>query len=83
MSEHLKEGGVEYDGLIAEIAKEPESDFDAVKLELFGAVREIKKQALMQELNQLFSSGLTSDQIGVRYREITAIQNQFKAEEDA
>jgi DNA primase len=83
MSQHLKEGSVEYDSIIAEIASEPESDFDAVKLWMVGAVREIKKQALKQELSQLFSSGLTSDQMGVRYREITGIQNQLKLEEEA
>jgi DNA primase len=83
MSQHLKETSVEYDSLIAEIASEPESDFDAVKMWLSDAVREIKKEALKQELNQLFSSGLTSDQIGVRYREITGMQNQLKLEEDA
>jgi DNA primase len=68
--------------LIAEIASEPESDIDSVRLWLSGAVRQIKMDALKQELNQLFSSGLTSDQLGVRYRELTAIQDQL-AREDA
>ena len=80
LSQHLKEAGVDYDSLIAEIASEPESDLDAVKLWLFGAVRQIKLDALKQELNQLFSSGLTSDQIGVRYREITAMQDALRRE---
>ena len=79
-SQHLKEAGVEYDSLIAEIASEPESDLDAVKLWLSGAVRQIKLDALKLELNQLFSSGLTSDQIGVRYREITALQEELRRE---
>ena len=74
---------MEYDSLIAEIASEPESDFDSVKLWLVGAVRQIKMDALKQELSQLFSSGLTSDQMGVRYREITAMQNQLMREEVA
>jgi DNA primase len=34
-------------------------------------VRQIKVDALKQELNQLFSSGLTPDQVSARYREIT------------
>ena len=79
-SQHLKEAGVEYDSLIAEIASEPESDLDAVKLWLSGAVRQIKLDALKLELNQLFSSGLTSDQIGVRFREITALQEELRRE---
>ena len=80
LSQHLKEAGVEYDSLIAEIASEPESELDAVRLWLSGAVRQIKLDALKQELNQLFSSGLTSDQIGARYREITAMQDALRRE---
>lgn len=82
LSQHLKDTSPEYDELIAEIASEPESDFDSVKLWLFGAVRQIKLDALKQELSQLFSSGLTSDQMGVRYREITAEQDRLIREDD-
>jgi DNA primase len=39
--------------------------------------------ALKHELNQLFSSGLTSDQVGIRYREITAMQDQLLRETQA
>jgi DNA primase len=83
LAQHLKETSPEYDDLIAEIAAEPESDFDSVKLWLSGAVRQIKQDALKQELSQLFSSGLTSDQMGIRYREITAEQDRLRAEDDA
>lgn len=83
LSQHLKDDGLEYDELIAEIASEPESDFETVKLWLAGAVRQIKMDALKQELNQLFSSGLTSDQVGIRYREIIALQDQLLREEQA
>ncbi|MFC0131449.1 DNA primase [Massilia eurypsychrophila] len=83
LSQQLKESSVEYDSLIAEIASEPESDVDSVKMWLVATVRQLKADALKRELNELFSKGLTSDQIGIRYREITAIQNQLKAEEDA
>ncbi|NHZ66832.1 DNA primase [Massilia genomosp. 1] len=80
LSQHLKDSSNDYDGLIAEIASEPESDIDSVKLWLVGAVRQIKLAALKQELTQLFSAGLTSDQVGVRYREITAEQKRLEAE---
>nr|WP_188130113.1 DNA primase [Massilia mucilaginosa] len=80
LSQHLKDTSNEYDGLIAEIASEPESDIDSVKLWLVGAVREIKLAALKQELTQLFSAGLTSDQVGVRYREIMAEQKRLEDE---
>ena len=83
LSQHLKDASAEYDALIAEIASEPESDIDNVKLWLFGAVRQIKGDALKQELSQLFSSALTSDQMGVRYREITTLQDQLRCEDAA
>ena len=83
LSQHLKDQGPEYDDIIAEIASEPESDFDSVKMWLAGAVRQIKMDALKHELNQLFSSGLTSDQVGIRYREITAMQDQLLRETQA
>ncbi|UUZ52711.1 hypothetical protein LP419_26250 [Massilia sp. H-1] len=83
LSQHLKDTSPEYDELIAEIASEPESDFDSVKLWLSGAVRQIKQDALKLELSQLFSSGLTSDQMGVRYHEITAEQARLLRDDDA
>jgi DNA primase len=71
LSQQLKEVGNEYDRLIAEIASEPESDIDANRVFWLSAVRQIKMDALKKELNQLFSSGLTPDQVSARYREIT------------
>jgi DNA primase len=46
-------------------------------------VRQIKKDALKQELNQLFSKGLTPDQVSARYREITAQQQALEREDAA
>jgi DNA primase len=83
LSQQLKDASPEYDALIAEIAAEPESEFESARLWLSGAVRQIKMDALKQELSQLFSSGLTSDQMGVRYREITALQDQLRLEQAA
>jgi DNA primase len=83
LSEQLKEGGNDYDRLIAEIASEPESDPDADRVWLISAVRQIKKDALKQELNQLFSKGLTPDQVSARYREIIAQQQVLEREEAA
>jgi len=72
LSQQLKEVTAEYDSLIAEIAAEPETDIEADRVWLRSAVVQIKKDSLKQELNQLFSSGLTPDQVSARYREITA-----------
>ena len=80
LSEQLKEGGSDYDRIIAEIASEPESDPDADRVWLSSAVRQIKMDALKQELNQLFSKGLTPDQVSARYREITAQQDLLARE---
>jgi DNA primase len=81
LSQQLKEVTGEYDSLISEIAAEPESDLDADRIWLLSAVRQIKMDALKQELNQLFSSGLTPDQVSTRYREIVA-QQELLARED-
>jgi DNA primase len=79
-AQHLKSQGEEYDAIISDIVKEPESDLDAVRLWLKGAIRQIKMDGLKQELSQLFAAGLSSDQIGVRYRELTAQQDQLLRE---
>jgi DNA primase len=39
--------------------------------------------ALKLELSQLFAAGLSSDEIGVRYREITSQQDQLLREAEA
>jgi DNA primase len=83
LSEQLKEVTTEYDQLIAEIAAGPESDIDADRVWLTSAVRQIKMDMLKKELNQLFSSGLTPDQVSARYREITAQQNLLAREAEA
>lgn len=80
LSQQLNEETTEYDQMIAEIAAEPETEVDADRIFLLSAVRQIKIDALKQELNQLFSSGLTPDQVSARYREITAQQDLLARE---
>jgi len=80
LSQQLKETSNEYDGLISEIASEPETDIDQDRIWMVSAVRQIKMDVLKQELNQLFSSGLTPDQVSARYREITAQQDLLMRE---
>ncbi|WP_020655615.1 DNA primase [Massilia niastensis] len=80
LSQQLKEVTSGYDRLIAEIASEPESEVDADRIWLLSAIRQIKMDSLKQELNQLFSSGLTPDQVSTRYREITAQQDLLARE---
>ena len=83
LSQQLKEATGEYDRIIAEIASEPESDIESDRVFVTSAVRQIKMDALKQELNQLFSSGLTPDQVSTRYREITAQQHLLAKEAEA
>ena len=83
LAQHLKEQGTEYDGIISAIAAEQESDYEAVKTFLSSAIRQIKMDALKAELAQLFASGLSSSEIGVRYREITTMQDQLLREAEA
>ncbi|MCE3265268.1 MAG: primase [Pseudoduganella sp.] len=80
LSQLLKESGSDYDALIGEIAAAPEPDIDGERLWLTATVRHLKMDALKQELDQLFSAGLSSEEIGVRYREITAKQDQLRKE---
>lgn len=83
LAEQLKEGSDAYNNIIAKIASESESDPDAERIVLASAVRQIKMDALKQELNRLFSSGLTPDQVSTRYREITAQQDLLAREAEA
>ena len=79
----VKETGSDYDKLISEIAAAPEPDIEGERLWLLATVRHLKMDALKQELDQLFTAGLSSEEIGVRYREITAKQDQLRKEAEA
>lgn len=80
LSQQLREVTTEYDGMIAEIAAEPENEVDGDRIVLLSSVRQIKMDSLKQELNQLFSTGLTPDQVSARYREIVAQQDLLARE---
>ena len=83
LAQQLKAQGAEYDAIIGQIAADPESDYDAVRLWMVGAIRQIKLDVLKAELSQLFAAGLSSDEIGVRYREITSKQDQLQRDAEA
>jgi len=80
LSQQLGEVTNEYDAMIAEIAAEPENEVEGDRIVLLSSVRQIKMDSLKQELNQLFSSGLTPDQVSARYREIVAQQDLLARE---
>jgi DNA primase len=83
LAEHLRMSGSDFDPLIVEIAAAPESDIELARIELAGAIRQIKMKLLKAELDQLVTSGLAQEEISKRYREITLLQEQLRRQADA
>ena len=82
-AQYLKSLGDEYDAIISEIVKEPETERATERLVLRAAIRQVKQDALKQALSQLFASGLSSEELALRYRELTAQQEQLLREAQA
>ncbi|MDB5770574.1 MAG: primase [Burkholderia sp.] len=78
LAEQLRAIGSEFDSLIAELAADSDSDIDAARMELAGAVRQTKMQVLKAELDQLANSGLGTEDARARYRELTQQQEQLR-----
>jgi DNA primase len=78
LAEHLREAGPDFEPMIAEIAAESESDVDAARLELSGAIRQMRMQALKDELDGLAAGGLGDEAAKMRYRELTLQQEQLR-----
>ncbi|TFV87291.1 DNA primase [Oxalobacteraceae bacterium OM1] len=68
----------DFESMIAEIAAETETDQDVVRLELAGAVRQTKLQMLTAELDRLASSGLGTEELRNRYRELAQQKEQLR-----
>lgn len=82
----VKETGSDYDALIGGIAAAPEPDIEGERLWLLATVRHLKMEAVkleIEHLTQQFSSGMPSEEFGVRYRELTARQDQLRKEAEA
>ncbi|RJF99375.1 DNA primase [Noviherbaspirillum saxi] len=78
LAEQLKSLGSDFDPLIAEIAADTESEIDAARLELAGAIRQTKMQVLKAELDRLATTGLTTEEARTRYRELMQQQEQLR-----
>jgi DNA primase len=78
LAEQLRTTGSDFDGLIAEIAADSDSDVDTARLELAGAVRQTKMQVLKAEMDQLASTGLGTEEARARYRELSQQQEQLR-----
>ncbi len=83
LAEHLRAAGPDFDALIAEIAADTESDIDTARIELAGAIRQTKLQAIKTELDQLAAAGLSSEQSKTCYRELVMQQDQLRREAEA
>jgi len=60
--------------------------FEGERLWLLATVRHLKMEAVkleIEHLTQQFSSGMPSEEFGVRYRELTARQDQLRKEAEA
>ena len=80
LAEQLRMVGGDFDAMIAEIAAAPESDRDAARVELAGAIRQTKLRIVSDELQQLAASGLKHEPDVMRYRELTAKKTLLKRE---
>ncbi|CAN5708276.1 DNA primase [soil metagenome] len=80
LAEHLRASGSDFDALIAEIAEQTETEFDVVKLELAGALRQISSQVLKIEMERLAANGLREPADVLRYREIMRLQEVIRRE---
>ena len=78
LAEQLHAINPDFHPLIAEIAAESESDQEAARLELAGAVRQTKMQVLKAELDRLATTGLGTEDSRTRYRELMQQQEQLR-----
>jgi DNA primase len=78
LAERLRMHSADFDPLVAEIAAEPESELEVVRLELAGAIRQTKMKTLKAESDRLAAEGLLSEEAKGRYRELLAQQEQLR-----
>ena len=80
LAERLRAVSSDFDGLIAEVAGQTDADAELVRLELLGAIRQIRSQALRYEAERLVSSGLSTEVEKARWREIMHLQEELRKE---
>jgi len=79
-AQHLKSQSEEYDSIIGEIVQDSESDYDAQRVFLRSAIRDVKYAVIKRALDELSSANLPAAEIGPRYRELTARQDELLRE---
>jgi DNA primase len=83
LAQQLKAGGPDFDVLIGEIASTPESDVDAARLELTGAVRQTKMKLLTAELERVAAAGFATEAAKTRYRELCTQRDALRRQAEA
>ncbi len=78
LSELLREAGPDFEPLIREIAAESGSDQALARLELAGAIRQIKLQMIAAELKRLTSSGALDEEMKQSIRELMKQQEVLR-----
>ncbi|MFZ6772853.1 DNA primase [Undibacterium sp. SXout7W] len=78
LADRLRQSGSDFDALIAEVAEQTESELDVVRLELAGAIRQVRLQVLRSELDALVVGGLRDPLAVARYREILQLQEGLR-----
>jgi DNA primase len=81
LSEFLRAEGPDFEGLIAEIAGDTDSDIDGAHGELVGAVKQVKVRVVEDEMERLAATGLKEDAQRVRYRELMQLRERLKRNE--
>lgn len=80
LSEQLRQASPDFDALIAEVSAQSESEPDAARRELGGALRQSELQMLKLEMDQLASTGLKLEESRIRYRQLMARQDILRRE---
>jgi DNA primase len=78
LAENLRAAGSDFDPLIAEIAADTESEADTARLELAGAIRQVRLRALAAEKESLAVQGLGSEEAKARYRALMAQEDLLR-----
>lgn len=78
LAERLRETGADFDELIAEVVGQTDPDPELIRLELQGAIRQIRSQALKMEADQLVAGGLGTETERARWREIMLLQDTLR-----
>ena len=80
--EKIRATTTEFDTFIAEISAQPVMERETARLELRGAIKQIKLKFLQTKLEILAKTGLKNAEQQAKYRELTTLQKNLKNSEE-